>query len=272
MEVQFERIAFRASGARKPEIDIVFKELKFVGVLSFVEVLKNLIPLDGFSDPPFVDVSTAGISAGFTVALPNLAIGIFSLTNISLGADARVPFLGDVLSVGFNFCTRERPFTLAVAFLGGGGFLGIRLSPDGLILLEGALEFGAVVALDFGVASGSVSVMAGIYFKLEGDEGQLTGYVRIRGEVDVLSLISASLELYLALTYYPKQFKLIGEAKMTIKVEVLFFSASVSVTAKRTFAGSNGDPTVRQMLLVDSRGDTIWNEYLAAFAPARMEG
>jgi hypothetical protein len=272
MEVQFERIAFRASGARKPEIDIVFKDLKFVGVLSFVEVLKDLIPLDGFSDPPFVDVSTAGISAGFTVALPNLAIGLFSLTNISLGADARVPFLGDVVSVGFNFCTRERPFTLAVAFLGGGGFLGIRLSPDGLILLEGALEFGAVVALDFGVASGSVSVMAGIYFKIEGDDGQLTGYVRIRGEVDVLSLISASLELYLALSYYTKQGKLIGEAKMTIKVEVLFFSASVSVTAKRTFAGSNGDPTVRQMLLIDSRGDAIWDEYLAAFAPARAEG
>ncbi len=272
MEVQFERIAFRASAARKPEIDIVFKDLKFVGVLSFVEVLKDLIPLDGFSDPPFVDVSTEGISAGFTVALPNLAIGLFSLTNISLGADARVPFLGEVVSVGFNFCTRERPFTLAVAFLGGGGFIGIRLSPDGLILLEGALEFGAVVALDFGVASGSVSVMAGIYFKIEGDEGQLTGYVRIRGEVDVLSLISASLELYLALTYYTNQDKLIGEAKMTIKVEVLFFSASVSVKAKRTFAGSNGDPTVRQMLLVDSRGDAIWNEYLGAFAPAMAEG
>lgn len=273
MEVHFDRLAFRASGARKPEIDIVFNKLEFVGVLSFVEVLKELIPLDGFSDPPFLDVSTEGISAGFTVALPNLAIGVFSLTNISLGADARVPFLGDVISVGFNFCTRERPFTLAVAFLGGGGFIGIRLAPDGLILLEGAFEFGAVVALDFGVASGSVSVMAGIYFKIEGDEGQLTGYVRIRGEVDVLSLITASLELYLGLTYYTSQDKLIGEAEMKIKVEVLLFSASVTVRARRTFAGSNGDPTVADMLEVSpiTGESTVWEDYLAAFAPAQVE-
>jgi len=273
MEVKFKRIAFVASAARRPEIDIVFDDLKFVGVLSFVQVLKDLIPLDGFSDPPFLDVSTEGISAGFTLALPNLAIGVFSLTNLSLGADARVPFLGDTpVSVGFNFCTRERPFTLAVAFLGGGGFLGIRLDPEGLVMLEGAFEFGAVVALDFGVASGSVSVMAGIYFKIEADAGQLTGYVRIRGEVDVLGLISASLELYLALTYYTApQDKLVGEAQMTIKVEVLFFSASVSVKARRVFAGSSGDPTVRDMLQYEERGDAVWDEYLAAFA-AEAEG
>ncbi|WP_347302512.1 hypothetical protein V5740_10945 [Croceibacterium sp. TMG7-5b_MA50] len=268
MEVSFKRIAFVASASRRPEIDIVFDELKFVGVLSFVEVLKDLIPLDGFSDPPFLDVSTEGISAGFTLALPNLAIGVFSLTNLSLGADARVPFLGDTpVSVGFNFCTRERPFTLAVAFLGGGGFIGIRLDPEGLVMLEGAFEFGAVVALDFGVASGSVSVMAGIYFKIEGDAGQLTGYVRIRGEVDVLGLISASLELYLALTYYTApQDKLVGEAQMTIKVEVLFFSTSVSVKARRVFAGSNGDPTVRDMLEYADGQSKVWDEYLAAFA------
>lgn len=268
MEVRFKRIAFVATAARRPEIDIVFDELRFVGVLSFVQVLKEMIPLDGFSDPPFLDVGTEGISAGFTLTLPNLAIGVFSLTNLSLGADARVPFLGNTpVSVGFNFCTRERPFTLAVAFLGGGGFLGIRLDPKGLVMLEGAFEFGAVVALDFGVASGSVSVMAGIYFKIEADAGQLTGYVRIRGEVDVLSLITASLELYLALTYYvAPQDKLIGEAKLTIKVEVLFFCTSVTVKTRRVFAGSNGDPTVRDMLLIEEHGDEVWNAYLAAFA------
>ncbi len=272
MHVKFSRLAFRGSTARKPEVDVVFDDLEFVGILAFVEVLKELIPLDGFSDPPFLDVSTEGISAGFTIALPNVAIGVFSLTNISLGADVRVPFLGQVVSVGFNFCTRERPFCLAVAFLGGGGFIGLRLSPEGMVLLEGALEFGAIVALDFGVASGSVSVMAGIYFKIEGSEGQLTGYVRVRGEVDVLSLISASIELYLALEYFPSDDKLVGEASIKVTVEVLFFSASVSIKARRTFAGSNGDPTVRDMLLVDTSGaSAVWDDYLSAFAPSMAE-
>ena len=269
MRVKFDRLAFRTSAGRKPEVDVVFGGLEWLGILGFVESLQSLIPLDGFSDPPFVEVSPDGARAGFTVALPNLAIGIFSLTNLSLGADARIPFLGDVVSVGFNFCTRERPFTLAVAFLGGGGFFGIRIGPNGVVLLEAALEFGACLALDFGVASGSVSAMAGIYFRLESDKGSLTGYFRIRGEVDVLSLITASIELYMALTYAFDTGKMVGEAKITVKVEILFLSTSVSISARRQFAGSAGDPTVRQMLAPSGRPiDEIWTRYCAAFAAA----
>ncbi|QXQ07825.1 hypothetical protein KX816_07470 [Sphingosinicellaceae bacterium] len=267
MQLTFDRIAFRAGGSRKPEIDVVFGDIKFVGLLGFIEVLKDVIPLDGFSDPPFVDISAEGISAGFTLAIPNVAIGVFSLTNISLGADARVPFLGPSISVGFNFCTRERPFTLAVFPLGGGGFVGLRLDPDGMILLEMSLEFGAVVALDFGVASGSISAMGGVYIKLEGPGGSLTGYFRIRGEVDVLSLISASIELYMALTYAFDTGKMIGEATLTIHVSVLFFSTSVSIHVRRTFAGSNGDPTGRDVLLPDGATESeTWNLYCGAFA------
>lgn len=282
MRVRFDRLAFRTSISRKSEIDVVFGGIEFLGVLSFINVLADIIPLDGFSDPPFVDVSAEGVSAGFTLALPNLAIGVFSLSNLAIAADARIPFLGsEALSVGFAFCTRERPFTLAVAILGGGGFVGIRLNPKGLMLLEAAFEFGAVVALDFGVASGSVSAVAGIYFRMEGPDVSLTGYFRVRGEVDVLGLISASIELYMALTYESATGKMVGEASITVSVEVLFFSTSVTIRTQRTFAGSNGDPTAEQMLLpgdlkTSSPGwdgrSAIWEDYCAAFRPAKQEG
>ena len=196
-----------------------------------------------------------------------MAIGVFSLTNLSLNADTRIPFLGKAVTVGFSFCTRERPFTLAVAFLGGGGFFGIRLSPQGLEVLEMSLEFGAIVALDFGVASGSVSAMAGIYIRLEGKAGSLTGYFRVRGEVDVLSLISACIELYMSLTYEFDTGKMIGKATISVTVKVLFFSGSVKISAERKFAGSNGDPTVAQMLDVHADGSSIpWDDYCLAFA------
>ena len=47
--------------------------------------------------------------------------------------------------------------------------------------------------MSFGVANGSLSVMAGIYFRSswKARRTALTGYFRARGEVDVLGLISA---------------------------------------------------------------------------------
>ena len=198
---KFDHLSFHAGSSGKPDVDVVLQDIEFLGFLGFVETLRELIPFDGFSDPPFLDVTAEGLSAGFTLALPNVSVGVFNLSNMSLGADVQVPFLGKAVTVGFNFCTRERPFTLAVVFIGGGGWFLIRLSPDGLDVLELGLEAGAILAVDFGVASGSISAMLGIYMRLEGDEGSLSGYFRLRGEVDVLGLISASIELYLELHY-----------------------------------------------------------------------
>jgi hypothetical protein len=270
LRLGFDRLAFRAASGRKPEVDVVFRGIEFVGVLSFIETLKDLIPFDAFSDPPFLDVSANGVTAGFNLGLPSVAVGVFALENISLGADARVPFLGnEALTVGFNFCTREKPFRLTVMLIGGGGFVGIRLSPRGLVVLEMALEAGAVLSIDLGVASGSVSIMVGVYLRLEADVGSLTGYFRIRGEVDVLGLISASITLELSLTYEFATGKLVGRASLEIEVEVFFFSFSVTVSCERRLAGSNGDPTFEQVIgLLPDGTSPAWSAYCAAFAEA----
>ena len=269
VKFKFDHLSFKGGTSGKAEVDVVLNDIEFVGLLGFIEVLKELIPFDGFSDPPFLDVTASGLTAGFTQDLPNVAIGVFNLSNLSLGADVQVPFLGEMVTVGFNFCTRERPFTLAVLFIGGGGFFGIRLSPQGLVVLELSLEAGAVLAVDFGVASGSVSAMLGIYMRLEGDAGSLAGYFRLRGEVDVLGLISASIELYLELNYDFDTGKMVGKASLTVKVEVLFFSASVTIEAERQFAGSNGDPNFVDVMGLEADGTSpAWSEFCLAFAGA----
>ena len=263
----FDHMSFTTGSSGKPEVDVVMGKMQFVGLLSFVEVIKDLIPFDGFSDPPYLDVSPSGVNAGFTLALPAVAIGVFSLSNMSLGADVQVPFLGKAVTVGFNFCTRERPFTLAVVFLGGGGWFGLRLSPDGLDVLELGLEAGACLAVDFGVASGSISAMIGIYMRLEFDKGSLTGYFRLRGEVDVLGLISASIELYMELSYQFSTGKMIGRATITVQVKVFLFSCSVKISAERQFAGSNGDPSFREVMVNADGSAPHWSSYCEAFAP-----
>ena len=266
MRLNFGRIAFRASTGRKPEVDVVFGGIEFLGVLGFIDTLRSLIPFDGFADPPHLDVTSEGVTAGFDLALPNVAVGVFSLENISLGADCRVPFLGDAVTVGFNFCTRDKPFRMTVMAIGGGGFVAVRLSPEGMVVLEMALEAGASLSLDFGVASGSVSVMVGLYLRLEADKGSLTGYFRIRGEVDVLGLISASITLELSLTYEFESGKMVGRASIVVEVEVLFFSTSVEISVERRLAGSKGDPTFEQVIGVTGGTSPAWDDYCLAFA------
>jgi hypothetical protein len=186
---------------------------------------------------------------------------------VSLAADIRVPFLGDVVSVGFQFCSRERPFTLAVLCLGGGGWCVVRTSPRGLEVLEVGLEAGAYLAINLGVASGSVSAAVGIYMRIEADEGTLTAYFRVRGAVSVLGLITAAIELYLPLTYHFPSGKMRGRASITVKVKVLCFSKSVAISCEREFAGSNGDPSFAEVMAVqDNFVSPLWTDYCLAFA------
>jgi hypothetical protein len=154
LELNFEKIEFSVDSNAKTNVDVLLSDIKFIGVLSFVETLRDLIPLDGFSDPPYLDVSAKGIDAGFSLALPSLAIGVLNISNLSLGAGFTVPFIGQPLSVRFNFCTREQPFNLTVSMFGGGGFFGVTVDPTGVQILEAAFEFGASVSVNFGVASG----------------------------------------------------------------------------------------------------------------------
>jgi hypothetical protein len=266
IQMKFARLGFRVATGGKPEVDVQFSKMVFVGVLGFIEKLRQVIPFDGFSDPPYVDVSPEGATAGFDLALPSLAIGVFSLENIRLGADCRVPFLGDAVTVGFFFCTKESPFRLTVLAIGGGGWVGIRLSPNGLVLLEMGLEAGASLSVDLVVASGSVSVMVGVYLRLEDKKGQLTAYFRIRGEVEVLGIASASITLELSLTYDTGTGKLVGRASLVVEVEVAFFSVSVTITVERKLAGSQGDPALIDIWPPDDGGQDMWNTYYSSFA------
>ncbi|WP_217189793.1 hypothetical protein [Streptomyces buecherae] len=241
LRLDFERIRFTARAGKKLDVDVAFRRVKFTGPLSFVETLRQLIPIDGFSDPPGIQVTSSGIVASYALPLPNLAVGVFSLENLRLGAYLDLPFVGKSLEVGFSFCTRQAPFRLTVSMLGGGGFFGIVLTPKRVAVLEAALEFGAAVSMNFGVASGSLSVMAGIYFRLELDTGEarLSGYFRARGEVDVLGIVSASIELYLELTWQPGRVS--GRARISISIHIGFWSQSVTIECEKTFVGGGGD-------------------------------
>jgi hypothetical protein len=260
-------VQMRSIAGKKPEIDVVFTDFVFKGPLSFVQTLRELIPFGGFSDPPDVQVTAEGITAGFSVGLPNIAIGVFSLENLSLAAGFAVPFVGPPLSTYFRFCERENPSRLTVSLFGGGFYFGLTANADGLAVLEGAIEFGAAASVDFGVASGSVSVMAGLYFKIEGGDYTLAGYFRMRGEVEALGIVSVSIELYLEMRYESASGKCTGTATISLEIEVAMFSKTISISCTKKFAGANGDPTLAELLDVAPDATSAdWNAYCGAFA------
>jgi hypothetical protein len=279
VKVFFNKMAFSVRTGKKPAVDIDFNDLEFDGPLAFVERLRALIPLDGFSDPPYVKVDTGGIEAGFTFEIPSVGLGIITMQNIVLGARVNIPFIGEPLSIGFFFNTRENPCTLTVYGIGGGAFVGVAVNMQGLQIVEASIEFGGSIAFNVAVASGSVHIMAGIYFKMEkiGDvtEITLTGYLRIGGQVSVLALISISIELRMELSYVAEigsGGKVIGKASLEIKVKIIFFSIGVTITVERKFAGNNNDPT-----FLDAMGHPYhepvlledvdpWQQYCIAYA------
>ena len=266
--IWFDRLRFLAQSGAKPDVAVDLhpgdQTIEFGGPLEFVNTLRQIIPSNGFSDPPSLSVTPSGISAGYSLNIPSVAVGIFALEHVSIGAGFALPFDARPVEVRFNFCERQRPFSLTVSMLGGGGFFAIAVGTEGVREIEAALEFGAALSINLGVASGSVEIKAGVYFHWMTKSVELAGYVRLHGELSVLGLISASLTFNLQLAYLKESNHSVvwGEATLTVEVEVLCFSTSVSVHCRREFGGSDADPKFIELV----PDQATWAAYCDAFA------
>jgi hypothetical protein len=267
--INFIEFAFTVRNGQKPDVKVNLDPaapVEFDGDLKFVEEIRKAIPPDLFGDGPSLDISPTGVRAGFAIGLPPLSVGVFALKDVSLGASLMLPFLDGKPVFDFSVSQRPHPFLLTVSLFGGGGFFHLQLDTAGMKELEAALEFGAAAALDIGVASGEVHIMAGIYFSMQRKEGTtdlvavLTGYLRMGGSLSVLGLIKISVEFNLSFTYDGNRDKAYGRATLVVEVEVAFFSKSVELTVERAFGGS-GDPKFVDLFTTP----LVWNEYALAF-------
>jgi hypothetical protein len=263
LSASIAELSFRAETGRKMEFGASKVEIGFLGPLTFVNALQSILPANGFDDPPYVTADGQGVVAGYTLAVPSIGVGIFSIQNIAVGAALSIPWTDRPAGVRFALCERHKPFLVTVSLFGGGGFFAVGVSANGLESVEASVEFGGNISLNLGVASGGVYVMAGVYFGMTGSSVELTGYLRCGGHLSVLGLISISLEFYLAFTYRDKKpgSEIWGQASLTVSVKVAFFSTSVTLSVERRFAGSDGDPS-----FADTVTPLDWVRYLEAYA------
>ncbi|HEY2514026.1 MAG TPA: hypothetical protein VGI39_24335, partial [Polyangiaceae bacterium] len=308
--VQFDHLAFAMTAGSAPTGDVKMNGIKFGGDLSFLETLRKLIPTDPFagapsgasggssadagtpsadastlatsssSNPQGISVDSSGIHAGYTFHIPNVAIGIFSVENISLSLDLEIPFVstGGVggLTFKISFCDKDHPFLITVGGLGGGGYFVATLSAKGIESLEISLSVGAQVAFSvLGLAQGSLSILVNIAFTVKNtDAGApnskdvlLTASLRLHGELDVMGIVSVSIDVTLLMSYDFTSRTLVAEGKITIDVSLLVFSVHKDIDFRRTFSACNNDPTLRELMPpgVDNVSQ-YWTDYCNAYA------
>ncbi|MGO8701998.1 MAG: hypothetical protein ACLQVY_30310 [Limisphaerales bacterium] len=265
--VQVTSIKFSSTNGSKTNVVAKLannKAIQFIGPLGFLQELANILPPGIFGGQgPSIDLTSTEIKISYTLGLPPISIGVFTLEHIAITTGIDLPYLNGQPALEFAFASRSKPFLLTVECLGGGGFVHLILNSSGIQMVEGALEFGGQFSMDVGVASGGVQIMAGIYFKLAGSSSTVTGFVDISGEVSMLGILSISIDLNLSLSWISDGSgnKIQGRATLSISVSICFFSISVSVSVERSFGSGQGDPRVAEVMSAND-----WAAYALAFA------
>jgi hypothetical protein len=268
ISLAFTTMTFKSVNASKPDVVCELPEIVFEGPLSFVNILQDIIPMDGFADPPVLDLTANGLEVGYVLDIPTVSLGMFSLQNISLGAILRLPLIGDdALNFTFNFCEADNPFNLSVAIYGGGGYFSLAVNTGGLERVEAALEFGVIFTMDVSVAKGKVEAKGGFFFATEGNSAQFEGYIRIEGLLHIMKAIKLSMTFNLSMGIDFEKDEtgkttstVHGKVTIVVEVEVAIFSGSVDVTVEKTMEGE--DPNFEWMYPKEEE----WAKYAMAFA------
>jgi len=268
VELTVKSIKFSSVNGQKTNVVCTLPSsspVNFTGPLGFVQQLAEILPpgIFGGSGGPKIELQPKQLRVTLTIGLPTISVGVFSLEHISFMAGLDLPYLNGKPAFEFAFASRNSPFLLTVECIGGGGFIHLIVDTDGVEMVEGALEFGAEISFDVGIASGGVHIMAGIYFQLKQNYSDITGFVDIGGEVSILGIISISMDLNLSLSYQVSNGKssVQGKATLSVSIHIIFFSISASVSVEKSFGNSSGDPRVADVLT-----PADWAEYALAFA------
>jgi hypothetical protein len=209
------------------------------------------------------------MSVDYTLAVPEVTAGMFLMKDIAVRAAVDVPFDGRPIVTTLAFASRDKPFHLGVSVFGGGGYLIFEIDDGGIRTLEASLDFGAAVAINVGIAKAEVHALGGVRFKLEGDQVKVSGFLRIGGSVDVLGLVSVSVELRVELTYDPP--RLTGRATAVIEIDVTFWSGSIELdSGEYTFVGGRQPAAIPPSSSISVPPPSLpdWQRYRDAFEPA----
>lgn len=266
LRLDFDALTYTQEGTSAPDLKVTGLHIAFGGSLKLIEGLLEKVDL--LKAALHVHTSSTEITADYTLPIPAAKAGAFLLSGISFHAGVRVPF-DDAPVVRVGFSSRADPFHVAVLMFGGGGYLDMEIDKTGVRRLEISLEFGAMVAVDFVVAQGEVHALGGVTCVVAPGGAELTGYLRFGGCVEVLGLLTVSIELRVALRAVILQpsgaVRLTGRATLVLEIDLTLLSESVELdSGEWEIIGGDSHTAFAAAEPTDWLAD--WRAYRTAFA------
>jgi hypothetical protein len=203
LTLNFAWLKFTQHDDDPPRLDVGPPTAQFEGALKLLSDLQRKVGLG--SAVPTITSGPDHVAASY--ALPVEAeCGMFRISNATFSARVEIPFSPPGVRVALGFASRADPFNLSVLAFGGGGYVcvvldsGVFGADAGIKELEVALEFGASLAVNLGVARAEVHAVGGVRL-VRAQTWTFTGYLRMGGSVELLGLVSVVVELRLELAY-----------------------------------------------------------------------
>lgn len=254
-------------------------DLQLAPALQFItDSLRSLLPPDqGLTLTPLFP---GGISVELSLPLPDIGAGAFTLTGITLFTHFDLLVAnGFEVRTGAWLSRPERPFGMAVLFLGGGGWFGVdvRYKPpkEFETRVSLGLAAGAFVALNFGVARGSAGVLftVGLDFYRNWlqsgsqDLGISIG-ILVWGEFSIVGIVSAYLRIVLRIEYRNGEMTGYGNVSVSIKI-CWCFTLRVNSSIRLPFK-KGGRSAIAPAALMSTEGRVLAAPALVAVVPATV--
>jgi hypothetical protein len=262
IDVDFASLSFDMETGAKPRFGVKIAGIGFAGDLKFLNDIPSQFPGGRFDGGPgcAVTLMPDGVAAGIAAGLPNISLGALTLSNIACSAAVSLFFFGRPVETRIGLSSRVDPFLVTYSMFGGSGYFALTVKTNGETELEAAIGLAAAAEIDLFVAKGTVQIMAGILFAKTERGSELGGYVRIYGCLEVLQIVTISVDFNITLKYVAPD--AVAEASLVVMVRVLGYSQSVRLSIRRTFS-----PDHLTLSFARAMQEQDWTEYCLAFAP-----
>lgn len=227
MTIERATLSFDESG--KLDFDFSPTDVRLAPAMEFItDALKALLPPD--SGLTLLPIVPGGVRAELSLPLPDIGTGAFTMTGITLNTYFELQVVhGFEVSTGLWLSKPDRPFGLAILFLGGGGWFGVdvRYRPPGTFVtrVSVGISAGAFIALNLSVIRGSAGLLftAGLDYYRDSNKGGggdlvVTVGILMWGEFSILSFVSAYLRLVMRVEYRNGSMTSYGRVSVSIKI------------------------------------------------------